>query len=307
MDTTFKYWADKWIKFQGSEVQKNTLNEYRKMQHQLVTEFNGLNMYDITPKKVQELLDGLYQQGLAKSSINKRKYMIQQVFRYANVQGLELSNPCSFVKTPRMASKSNRRVLIQGEVEIVLLHRNNFANGFYAYCLLMTCLRRSEMLALKWEDIDFRQNLICVNKAVIYVKNQPLIRDYLKNGDQERIIPMPESLKQVLKNCPGDHKGLIFGKNSHTPINPNAHSWHWKKYKQQTGLDITQHMLRHTYCTMLYDAGIDVKTASYLMGHRDIQTTLAIYTHLEKERAVSKAAGKLNVFINDFSPQHDRL
>lgn len=307
MDTTFKFWANKWIKFQKGEVQENTLIEYEKLQRHLVAEFDELSMENITPKKVQELLDRLYQQGLAKSSINKRKYMIQQVFRYANIQGLEISNPCSFVKTPRMAAKNHRRALTQGEVEIVLLHRNNFENGFYAYCLLMTGLRRSEMLALKWEDLDFKQNLICVNKAVVYVKGQPFIRDYLKNGDQERIIPMPKTLEPILKKHPGIHKGLIFGENPYTPINPNAHSWQWIKYKQQTSLDITQHMIRHTYCTMLYDAGIDVKTASYLMGHKDIHTTLAIYTHLEKQRAVSKAAGKLNVFINDFSPQHDRL
>lgn len=307
MDMTFKHWANRWIEFQKSEVQNNTLNEYEKMQRHLIEKFNGLDMGDITPKRVQGLLDELYQQGLAKSTINKRKYMIQQVFRYATIQGLELTNPCSFVRAPRMATKNYRRALTQGEIEIVMLHRNNFDCGFYAFCLLMTGLRRSEMLALTWEDLDFKQNLICVNKAVIYVKKQPFIRNALKNGDQERFIPITESLKHTLKKYPGNRKGLIFGESPYVPLNPNAHSWQWKKYKQQSSLDITQHMLRHTYCTMLYDAGVDVKTASYLLGHKNLQTTLAIYTHLEKQRAVGKAAGKLNIFINDFAPTHDRL
>ena len=46
----------------------------------------------------------------------------------------------------------------------------------------------------------------------------------------------------------------------------------------------TAHQLRHTYATMLYDAGVDVLTAKELLGHTDIKTTLDIYTHLSKER-----------------------
>ena len=52
----------------------------------------------------------------------------------------------------------------------------------------------------------------------------------------------------------------------------------WKDGKLRT------HDLRHTFCTMLYDAGVDVKRAQYLMGHKDIMVTMKIYTHLSEER-----------------------
>ena len=298
MNKTFEYWTRRWLEFEKSEVKENTLWEYQKITTHLLNEFSGLDMSDITPKRIQALLDRMHCQNKAKSTINKRKYIIQQVFRYANIQGLEMANPCSFVKTPRLSSKKPRRALSQSEINIVMLHRTNFECGFYAYCLLMTGLRRSEMLALTWEDLDFEANLIRVCKAVNYIQGKPRIYESLKNGESQRFVPMPQELKRCFKIAPGKHVGLIFGASPDVPINANVHNWRWELYRRQTGLDITQHMLRHTYCTMLFDAEIDIKTAAYLMGHRDEHTTLTIYTHLEKHLAARKATGKLNLFIN---------
>lgn len=61
---------------------------------------------------------------------------------------------------------------------------------------------------------------------------------------------------------------------------------------------ITPHMLRHTYATLLYSSGVDVLTASKLLGHSDIKTTLEIYTHLEETMA-SKSIEKLNIYVTE--------
>ena len=58
----------------------------------------------------------------------------------------------------------------------------------------------------------------------------------------------------------------------------------------------TPHCLRHTYCTLLYESGVDAVTAKYLMGHKDIATTLGIYTHLSREKA-ERDISKLNDFL----------
>lgn len=298
MNMTFEYWATKWLEAEENEVKPSTHNEYKKVVGNLIEEFKGIDIREITPKMVQALFDDLYISGKAKSTINKRRYNIQQIFRYANLQGLELSNPCSFARTPRKAPRHQRRALTSEEISLVMLEKDKSQYGFYAFMLLYTGLRRSELLALKWEDIDFENNIIRVNKVINYIKNRAIVDDVLKNGDEEKIIPMPEILKNELCKRKEGKRGFIFGASSDVPVNPNTHSYKWEKYKRRIGLNATQHMFRHTYCTMLFEAGVDVKTAAYLMGHRDVHTTLDIYTHLEREKATKKAMKKLNQYIN---------
>ncbi|MCL1963900.1 MAG: tyrosine-type recombinase/integrase [Firmicutes bacterium] len=64
---------------------------------------------------------------------------------------------------------------------------------------------------------------------------------------------------------------------------------HWCKRKdiKWAPVEIRSHDLRHTYCTMLYDAGVDVKRAQELMGHDDLSVTMKIYTHLSEERSAA--------------------
>lgn len=69
----------------------------------------------------------------------------------------------------------------------------------------------------------------------------------------------------------------------------------FKKYQKETGLEITPHNLRHGYATILYDAGIDIKTAQRLLGHANYQITMDTYTHISISRA-QKDAEKLNEF-----------
>lgn len=71
----------------------------------------------------------------------------------------------------------------------------------------------------------------------------------------------------------------------------------WNRFLSATGLDITAHMLRHTYATILFEANINVKDAQSLMGHADISTTNNIYTHIRENR-MSQTAEKLNAFLN---------
>ena len=69
-------------------------------------------------------------------------------------------------------------------------------------------------------------------------------------------------------------------------------------YQEETGLEITPHFLRHGYATILYDAGIDAKTAQGLLGHADFQMTMGTYTHISASRT-QKDAQKLNNFVKN--------
>ena len=72
----------------------------------------------------------------------------------------------------------------------------------------------------------------------------------------------------------------------------------WESYLETLGITFTAHQLRHTYASMLYAAGVDVKTASELLGHSDIEITMKIYTHLtEQEKKLS--IKKYSIFLSE--------
>ena len=300
METSFKQWAERWLEISAYEVKETTHYEYVGGIRQLNQRFGNKSVFEITPKAVQEYLNELFLNGKSKSTINKRKYLIQQVYRYTNLQGLSVASPCALVKAPRMATQGSRRALTEDEIKLLISNRHVEPFGFYALCLLFLGLRRSEMMALCWEDIDFEQETIHINKVVVYLNSKPQLNYVLKNGWREREVPIPDLLLIELKRRANNQHGFIFSDRPKLLLNENAINRRWAAYREVAGLqNVTQHMVRHTYATLLYDARIDVKAAAALMGHRDERTTLIVYTHINKEREAKKAVKQLNGYISE--------
>ena len=300
METKFKHWAERWLNVSAYEVKATTHYEYTGGVRQLVARFGNECVLKITPKMVQDYLNELFLQGKSKSTINKRKYLIQQIYRYINLQGIAATSPCTLVKAPRMASQQNRRSLTEDEIRRIISNRNIEPFGFYAFCLLFLGLRRSEMMALRWEDIDYERETIHINKVVVYLNSKPQLNHVLKNGWREREIPIPDLLLIELRQRAGNQRGFIFADHPKILLNENAINRRWATYREAAGLpNVTQHMVRHTYATLLYDARIDAKAAAALMGHRDERTTLIVYTHINKEREAKKAVKQLNGYISE--------
>ncbi len=76
---------------------------------------------------------------------------------------------------------------------------------------------------------------------------------------------------------------FIFSLTGREPISDNIRRNGWEKFQRETGISCTLHQLRHAYASLLYESGVDEKTAQKLMGHSDITTTLRIYTHLRDQ------------------------
>lgn len=166
--------------------------------------------------------------------------------------------------------------------------------------MLFTGMRRSELVALKYENIDFKQKRIKVESKVIFIGNNPKIIYELKNGDSYRYITIPTYLiKKFIKYNFHKKNGFIFVNKSNKLMTKYENQKMWEEYCKNINLVCQQHQLRHTYTSILYKSGVDIKTAQELLGHKDVQTTLNIYTHLDKEYK-AKSIDKLNQYINEY-------
>ncbi len=189
-------------------------------------------------------------------------------------------------------------VLEQKKLEEYLMKETDLPKLGILLCL-NTGLRIGEICALKWEDINFEEKTIRINKTLQRVKiiekdsieKTKLIIGTPKTESSERIIPLTDKMLNLLEK----HKTTeYFLTGDYECIEPRSYRYKFKKYLEEAGIEhINFHALRHTFATRAIESGFDVKTLSELMGHTSIQILLERYVHSSMEQK-RKQMNKLN-------------
>ncbi len=257
-----------------------------------VDAFGKCPIKEITARDIDKLLKMLIAQQYGKAAVATQKSIINMIFKYAILNAYCDSNPVEVIRLPNHLQKGKRELPSTEDIKEVSKHTDGF--DLFPYFLLNTGMRPSEALAVRDSSIDFENNCIRATHHVIHDGNRPIYEPVLKTEAAEREIILLDRLKAVL---PKEFKGFLFSMNGDgkEPLTHKAYEKRWKKYCKTYGLSITPYQLRHGYATMLFEAGIDLKDAQELMGHRDIRLTQNIYTHIRKERK-TETAKKLNNF-----------
>ena len=154
------------------------------------------------------------------------------------------------------------------------------------YTELTTGLRRGELCGLKWTDFDEVEGKLKINRS-IDVKNGVIIEGETKTGKSKRSFYLPVSTANVLRERKKNAKSeWIFTDllNPELPVAPPAAYRKMKQLLQKAGLpNIRFHDLRHTFAITALANGMDVKTLSAIIGHISSETTLNIYTHIDRK------------------------
>lgn len=173
--------------------------------------------------------------------------------------------------------------------------------------LLLTGLRRGELCGLEWDDIDFKQGTLTVERSVTTVKGFGVIEKDPKTESSKRTMSLPESLIQQLKEYKewqaelakslGDrwvNTGRIFTAEFGDKIHPSVVMGWLKKVCADNNLPrVTLHSLRHTNITLQIMAGVPLVIVSGRAGHARTSTTTDVYSHFLKS-SDKEAAEKLN-------------
>lgn len=294
-----------------SDYAKYTIRTYREYLERLDTYLKGNVLADITPTDCYNLLQKFAQQGLSKATIATIKNVASNVFNHAIVtfpnSGIT-ANPFYMVKIPIKATPPKKRKPITAEQRKIIMSTKK--DEFLLPALILyTGTRVGEALALTYGDVDFENKKIYITKAMKY--NSAIESPKTESGIRE--IPLLPDLEKLLNPKKPKSAYLLTGTNK--PMTYDKMEDCWEQYFKDHGMvhpeertqkgetvtvmasDFDRHTLRHEYCTILFEAGVDVKTASHILGHSDVAITMNIYAHI-RDALLEDASQKLNDFFS---------
>lgn len=291
---TFQMWAQRMQATKKTEGIGRSHQDGLKRCCEYLDSINAMELTKIQVCHIQEIINRLsdYHEGmppLSKSYLIKIKGAASSVFKLAIESRVVDFNPAEYVKIPKTASETRRQAITEEQRSWILSteHRAKTA----AMIMLYAGLRRGELIALTWSDVDLSERTISVNKSVELVENAGVVKS-TKTAAGVRVVHIPIILKEYLEQIPRNHL-YVCANASGGRCTKVAWRSLWESYMVERhkiaknspfnfgGIEFTPHQLRHTFCTDMYFAGVDVLTARDQMGHADIKTTLSIYTHLD--------------------------
>ena len=298
---TIAQWADKWLKTYKNNVEKRTYQGYESYIRLYINPYIGLIHLDkLKQTDIMNLLNKLDEKGITKSKISTLQ-TINQFLEKAVDNDLIQKNVCRGIKLKRYKSPE-KTPLSNDIVDKLKLLSNDDDDCFMILFLIYTGLRRQELVPLTINDIDLKNKTITINKAVYFNHNQPNLKTTKNN--ENRIIPIFDIIYDRLSLLIKNRNKYIFVNNNGTIMSEQSLRRKLQKVikllnqNESHKIKFSYHQCRHTFITLLYKAGIDVKQAQAWSGHKDIRVLLDIYTHLDKEQN-SLAIDKVNNFFNN--------
>lgn len=249
----------------------------RALRLRVLPELGAARLSDVSHVDLQEFVDRLKAQGLEASTIHNSVMPLRAIYRRAVARGEVAVNPASDLSLPAVRGKRDRIASPQEASKLLAAlpveDRPLWATAMYAG------LRRGELMALRWEDVDLAANVIRVERSWD-----------LKEGEIEpksqagrRTAPIPSVLRDYLvehRIRADDAEGRAFGHGSE-PFDVNRVRVDAIRAWEGVGLEaITLHECRHTFASLMIAAGVNAKALSTYMGHANISITLDRYGHL---------------------------
>ena len=291
------------------------------------SDISKVKINDITGLDIQRFYSSKIDSGKSANTVKEINKTLKMFFGYAVEQKFVASNPCKGIELPednKEWSEDEQENIIPFSDEdlkdiwtAVREHKEAYGHDmeFTVQLALGTGLREGEQFALTEKDFDLDEGVIKITKAL--KKSRIIKRDGSheyklmlgppKTKSSRREVPIPDSLvvplqryivqqkKKYMRNgLKYTSKSPLFTTESCNYIDPRNLIRSWGRILGRTDVEYRcWHYLRHTYATKLFEAGVDIKTVSGLLGHSSIKETESVYVHLLPKKKINEV-NKLN-------------
>ncbi len=311
----FSEFVDVWKRDYGSkELAPTTYKRYcRMLEKRILPYFGHFYINKIRPTNIMKFYDLLEKdtqlvrkkgnngsktkKPLSGKTILEHHRLLRAMLHKAVYWQLIVSNPAERVQPPK-AKKPKRRSYDDEQTKILLenLEKLSVEDTKYKVAIILTIftgVRLGELMGLEWQDVDFRNGIISINRSSQYLSDMGVFTKVPKTESSIREIAIPEfiiSLLEEYKLWYEEQKSLygelwtnsnrLFVQADDKPMHPSSISKWFVKYVGTIGLPVINfHGLRHTNASLLVAQNVDIAVVSARLGHAQISTTLDFYVH----------------------------
>lgn len=292
---TVDQWKDIWFSSYKSDLSPSTQNFYNNLyKKHIAPHIGAMRLLDVKEVQCQSILTAMSKQDYAAKTVKSVRTTLFSLFDKARANRYIPFNPCDHL-TATGAQKQARRALTQQERANYLQACRTHDFGTFAAFLYFFGLRRGEALALTGADIH--PDKIVISKQHTFPDNNQPHLSAPKTAAGVREIPIPTKARFFI-NFNSLPQGYLFADTAGEPLSYSEVRRRWQSFLKQAfpdGTDITEHYLRHNYCSMLFESDVDLLTVKTLAGHESVSTTLEIYTHYTEQMQKQASAKVLAI------------
>lgn len=298
-DLSVDAWFKEWIELKKASVRIGTIETYSSYYNNSIkTEIGDMKLVDVKPMHCQRILTKMDENGYHQGTIKHVRIILYGLFDGARENDIILSNPMKRSLKIEMGKPQKTREALSVDDQKKLF--KNLIGHKYEnqYCFAMqTGLRVGELVGLKWEDVDFKNRTLKIQRTMKYLYAEKKWRSGPpKSQAGKRIVPLNDTAIDLLKRqqeknsnlkvIPIEYKDYVFIDESGI-IKYNSYdaalSWVCKKIGIKP---ITMHILRHTFATRCVQSGMAPKTLQTILGHSSINVTMDLYVHTTEEEKI---------------------
>lgn len=274
---------DNYIAVRENVLSPSTIRGYRAIQNGRFKTAMMLDVHTATADQWQRAVNAEAKLCSAKTLTNAWRFVSSVVF--------EATGQRVMVRLPQVVA--NERPFLSPEQIPAFVAAVRGTSVEIPALLALSSLRRSEFMALRWQDLDLERGVIHVTGAAVYGPDGELVRKKeTKNKSSRRTIPIIPPLQAALESA--EQKGAFV-----VNMSPNAIMLHINRICKRNHLpEVGLHGLRHSFASLAYHLGMPEKIAMEIGGWSNDQTMRKIYTHISKRDIADHAAAFVNFFKN---------
>jgi integrase len=292
------FWLDE---IASKNVRVSTLHRYRQLiTLHIIPALGHLPLDQVQPGQVQNMINTLPEKGLSAQTIHHVRAVLRTALNTALKFGYVTRNAAALVDSPRIEKQETLFLTPDQALTLLNTVKGHRLEALYRVALSLA-LRRGEILALRWADVDYEQKTLRISKS--------------KTESGARTLPLPPALMRALQahwsfqqqerlaqGTDWKEHGLVFPSEKGTPLLPSNLHRHFKLMLKKAGLpqSIRFHDMRHSCASFLVAQGEHPRTVMHVLRHTNIQMSMEVYAKVfpEMER---EALEKLDRLLNDSS------